>query len=65
MKHFPEINALNLRDALSALDLAYLNLRAVKPSYRTTLNARIKALLDRVRRLRATEKHIKSTEAAQ
>jgi hypothetical protein len=64
MKTYPEINALNARQVREALDLGYVNLRSVKPDCQAELIRRLKALQQRLRRLRATEEHIGRTEAA-
>ena len=55
---FPEINSLNLKQVRAALALAIRNYGALKPEAQAELALRMKALVDRKRRLEATGKHI-------
>lgn len=54
------LNALNLRDCYAALNLAEMNMNAVKPEARYLLRARAFALRERIRRLEWTAKHQKA-----
>jgi hypothetical protein len=64
MKTFPEINALSLADARAALRLAVTSLPVIKPECRAAIEERIVALCDRIRRLEATARRVRSIEEA-
>ena len=56
---FPEINAINsVRDCRLALRMGYNNFDSVKPEFQPELKARLEALEERMRRLKATQAFI-------
>ena len=59
MKTYPEINAINtVKDCRLALRMGYNNLDSVKDEFKADLQDRLNAIEERMRRLKATEKHI-------
>lgn len=61
---YPEINALNLRQAREAYKLGKLNLDSLTPAGRADLLPRLEALAERIYRLQWTGKRVRGIAAA-
>jgi len=64
MQTYPQINALNLEDALAALAIAEVCIDAIDPPNRPELQSKIDAINERIRRLQSTNARCQSGIAA-